>query len=416
MCEHKKEHQKYSRRNFLKKTTILSASSFLFSQFPIYALAENPIQGFSNKHDNILVLFQLKGGNDGLNTIVPFYDYGYYKSQRPKLHVEKSDLFFFDKNYAAPKTISPLKKLWDKGMMKVIHNVGYPDANLSHFHSSDIWSTANNKNTKINTGWLGRFNSSKKTETDFPPAIQIGGDAELLLQGNQGNASFSLESIEELPDIEQETSTITESFHSSNYHDEINFIHSISNATIQYAKQIKLAEQRGKTQAHYNNDSLSQQLKLAAKLIKGNLQTQTYLITLDGFDTHAHQAWKHQELLKQLSNAIFSFYADLSASKLQDKVLTMTYSEFGRRIEENGSMGTDHGTAAPMLFFGGALGGNGFIGEPPNLRQPDENGNLKYEIDFRSVYTTLLDNWMGATPQQIKMSIPGQHKKIQGLI
>ncbi len=423
MCEkHKDLNEENTRRNFLKKAMLLTGGSLFLSQIPVQAFAKNPLLNIPvEKGNNILILIQLKGGNDGLNTIVPFYDFGYYKSKRPKLHIPKSELIKLNNDFAIPESMKPLKSLWDKGMMKVVNSVGYPNPNLSHFHSEDVWSSGNDSKKEFGTGWLGRYLSQEfpnhqTAPPEIPVAIQVGGEMDLLFQSDQGYLGFSIEDYKELIEVAKTGEKFDHLNDNSKYGKELQYLRAVSNSTIHYSKAIQKAASQAKTETHYEPDELSQKFKLTAQFIKGNLGTKIYLVTLDGFDTHANQEWKHQDLLKQLSNAVHSFYSDLSKSKLQNKVLTMTYSEFGRRIEENGSRGTDHGTAAPVLFFGGGLEGYGCIGEPSDLRNPDEDGNLNFKTDFRSVYSTVLKNWMGANETMIKKGINGNFEIINGLI
>ncbi len=424
MCQdHHKEKRNWTRRHFIQKVGFLTGASMFMSPFSIRALAKNPISNLFplNQNKNILVLIQLKGGNDGLNTIIPLYDYGFYKSKRPKIHIPKSDLISLNNDFAIPNSMKPLKSLWDKGMMKIVNGVGYPNPNLSHFRSADIWATGSSSQRIKNTGWLGRYLAHEypnyqNQPPEIPAAIQIGEDSDIVFESELGQLGFTVEDPKELYEIAQSAETFSNVKEQSYYHEELQFLRTVSNSTFNYTNAIKKAESEGQTKTHYESDPLSQQLKLAAKLIKGNLGTTTYLVSLDGFDTHAQQSWKHQDLLRHLSNAIHSFYMDLSTSPLDQKVLTMTYSEFGRRIEENGSKGTDHGTAAPMLFFGKALGKSNIIGTPCNLQKPDNDGNLQFTTDFRSVYSTILKEWLGVNQNNKLNILGGNFKGIPELI
>lgn len=414
---HTQDHRKWTRRDFLSKTSLLTGASLFLSQLPIQAFTRNPLLDISG-NENILVLIQLKGGNDGLNTIIPYYDFGHYKSKRPKIHIPKERSIKLNNDFGMHEAMQPLQSLWDKGMMKVISSVGYPNPNLSHFRSKDIWTSSSDSNKIDGTGWLGRYidNGLSKSKEGIPSAIEIGGEADLIFQSNNGQRSINVENPKELFEIAQSGESFEMLNDGSNYGKELDFLRAACNTTQQYAKSINDASKRGKVAAKYNGNHLSKQLKQVAKLIKGNLGTKIYMVSLDGFDTHAFQGWKHENLLKELSSAIQSFYNDLSASKLQNKVLTMTFSEFGRRIEENGSRGTDHGTAAPVMMFGGGLGGSQIVGEPSDLKKEDKDGNLIHSTDFREIYASVIQNWMGASSSLSNKILNGKFNTIGGLL
>lgn len=411
---HQQDHKNWSRRDFLTRTAFLSGASLFLSQLPIRAFAKSPLVMDSN-NDNILVLIQLKGGNDGLNTIIPYYDFGSYQSLRPKIHVRKNDSVSLNKDFGMHQAMNPLKSLWDKGMMKVINNVGYPNGSMSHFRSKDIWTSSSDAHQMESTGWLGRYLENESQLEGIPPAVEIGGETDFSFQGKLGQLSLNVENPKDLYEVAQTGEYFKRLEKKSKYHAELDYLRSVCNATKQYAKSIKEADGRGKVQADYKGNYLSKQLKQVAKLIKGNLGSKVYMVTLDGFDTHAFQGWKHENLLKQLSEGIAAFYQDLSAAKLQNKVLTMTFSEFGRRIEENGSRGTDHGTAAPVMMFGGGLGGNGMLGEPSDLKQLDGDGNLIHSVDFRRVYASVLQGWMNVDKRTTQHVLMGNFVGLNGL-
>ncbi|MGK0388890.1 MAG: hypothetical protein ACI94Y_001622 [Maribacter sp.] len=411
---HERDHRLWTRRDFISKSSLLAGASLFLSQLPIRAFAKSPLALDSN-NKNILVLIQLKGGNDGLNTIIPYYDFGRYKSLRPKIHVSKSDSIQLNNDFGMHQAMTPLKSLWDKGMMKIINNVGYPNPNMSHFRSKDIWTTSSDSHKMESTGWLGRFLENEKSTNGIPPAIEIGGESNLSFQSKIGQLSLNVENPKHLYKIAQSGEHFERLAHSSKYNKELDFIRSVCNSTKQYAKSIKEADNRGKVEADYKGNSLSKQLKQVAKLIKGNLGSRVYMVTLDGFDTHASQSWKHENLLKELSEGIHSFYNDLSPTKLQNQVTTMTFSEFGRRIEENGSRGTDHGTAAPVMMFGGGLGESKILGTPPDFNHLDNDKNLIHSTDFRQIYSSVLQDWMGSNSKQSQQIIKGDFKRVKGL-
>jgi uncharacterized protein (DUF1501 family) len=286
--------------------------------------------------------------------------------------------------------------------MAVLHNVGYPDPSLSHFRATDIWATASDANEVLGTGWVGRH-----LEIDFPdfygepppqpPAVQIGASTPLLFQGANANYALSLTDPALLQQIVEFGGVYDpDDVPATTYGTELAFVRNVANTAFRYLDAVQDAAESATNTAAYPTGRLGESLAATARLIKGGLGARIYLIALDGFDTHAQQADVHHALLGQLADAVTAFYADLSAYDAQ-RVLTATFSEFGRRIEENGSDGTDHGTAAPLFVFGPATDG-GFYGAGPDLGSPDIVGNLVHSTDFRAVYASLLQSWFELDP------------------
>ncbi|MEZ4883746.1 MAG: DUF1501 domain-containing protein [Chitinophagales bacterium] len=398
---HEQAHRQWSRRGFLKGLSIAGGVSMLLGKTPINAATPSPfLKALAEAEtDRILVLIRLKGGNDGLNMIVPTFDYGTYSSLRPTIAVPTSNLIALSSEFGIPNYMNPLQSLWQKGQMKVVHSVGYPDQNLSHFRSSDIWASASDSNEVVQDGWLGRYLSGEYPDyltnpPAVPPAVQIGGSGNLVFKEGLNNLSVVVNNPEQLFEIAQ-TGTLydTQAVPECLVGDQLSFLRAVANTTFIYADVIKNAYDAGTNNMDYSTE-LGQQLSLVARLIKGNLGTKLFMVELGSFDTHANQNNQHPNLLNSLAGGIHDFFADLEAADLADKVLAMTFSEFGRRIEQNASGGTDHGAAAPLMLFGGGLNGNGFLGTPPNLQDLDEVGNLKFHTDFREVYATILENWL----------------------
>ncbi len=398
---HHMAHRQWSRRGFLKGLGIAGGMSMLLGKTPISATTPSPfMKALSEAQtDRVLVLIRLKGGNDGLNTIVPVGDYGTYSSLRPTVAIPKSDLIGLSPEFGIPNYMGSLQELWQGGQMKVVHSVGYPNQNLSHFRSSDIWATASNANEVVQDGWLGRYLSDEFPDfltnpPAIPPAVQIGGTGSLVFKEGLNNLSVIVNNPEQLFEIAQNGALYdTQAVPECLVGDQLSFLRSVANATFIYAGIIKEAYDAGANSVDYSTQ-LGQQLSLVARLIRGNLGTKLYMVELEGFDTHANQNNFHPNLVNNLSEAVSDFFADLESAGLADKVLAMTFSEFGRRIEQNGSNGTDHGAAAPLMLFGGGLNGNGFVGTAPDLEDLDNVGNLKHHTDFREIYATLLENWL----------------------
>ncbi|MEL7222825.1 MAG: DUF1501 domain-containing protein, partial [Bacteroidota bacterium] len=366
---HQKDHQQWSRRTFLRQLGIAGTTSFLLGGTPLTAIANSPLaMALSNavNDDRILVLIRLKGGNDGLNTIIPLFDYGTYQGARNDIAIPQNELINLTDELAMPNTMSALSNMWEGGQMKVVNNVGYPDQNLSHFRSTDIWSSASDSDELLSSGWLGRL--LEQEYPDFlsnpplvPPAIQMGSAGNLVFNDNAGfDMSLNVADPEQLYEIAQ-TGQLYDPLMvpECHYGEQLSYLRSVSNNVFRYAETIAENFGNGTNSVEYDGNSLAEQLALVARLIRGGLGTRLYMVVHDGFDTHANQAGSHPELLNQLARAVQHFHEDLSNGGHGDRVLSMTFSEFGRRIEQNASGGTDHGAAAPLFLFGEGLNGNG---------------------------------------------------------
>ena len=399
---HKLDHNKWSRRSFIRNIGITSGMSMLLGKLPLTAAAASPLSYALNnaETDRVLVLIRLKGGNDGLNTIVPLYNYATYRRIRPNIGLRDNQITKVTDVIGVPKTLDPLTSFWKEGQMKVFHSVGYPDQNLSHFRSSDLWASAQDDQTFDGSGWYGRmienqFPDFLNAPPEVPPAIQIGGSANVAFNNKEmTNLAISVQNPEEIAEIAEtgqlfSTANLPECY----YGEQVGFVRSVANNTFFYAGILSETYKKARNEVEYSG-GLGEQLATVARLIKGGLGTKVYMVSIDGFDTHANQLNNHPALMAELSKGIADFYTDLKKGGRSQDVLCTTFSEFGRRIEENGSNGTDHGAAAPMMLFGEGLNGNGFIGKRPDLEDVDEVGNLKYDTDFRSIYATLLENWL----------------------
>lgn len=397
---HDNEHKKWNRRSFLQALGLAGAGTMIVGGTPISASTNTKLAAaISNSEtDRVLVIVRLKGGNDGLNTIVPVYDYDNYAVSRPTIKHNLGNLIMLGTDFGMPNYMSDLQSLWDNGAMKVIHGVGYENPNQSHFASSDIWASTDTTNN-TQSGWLGRyfeeiFPDYITNPPEIPAAVQIGSVGNLIFDGDDSNYAFSVANPSQLEAI-AENGTVHDmnNLPSCIYGEQLEFMRGTTNTTYQYAGTIHDAYEIGSNSQEYSNGNLAQQLSIVARLIKGNLGTKVYMVTLGGFDTHAEQGNKHEQLLTDLSNSMKLFYDDLASTGMADKVLSMTISEFGRRTYENGSFGTDHGTSAPLMLFGPALQGNGFVGDHPSITNL-VNGNMDYSEDFRAIYATVLEEWL----------------------
>lgn len=405
-AHHDEEHSNWNRRSFLQALGLVGGGTMMVGGTNLTASAPTKLTAAlaaSEVSDRILVLVRLKGGNDGLNTIVPLYDYDFYANKRPSIRHQEADLYQLSSDIGIPPSLEELQSLWGDGAMKVVHGVGYENQNLSHFRSSDIW--ASGVSDEIDsTGVFGRY--FENIYPDYlvnppaePAAIQIGTQSNLILDGLNSTYGFSVVNPEQLESI-AETGVLHDVLDvpGCTYGEQLEFMRAIKNTTVTYAGVIHDAYDASTNATEYTGNSLGNQLSLVARMIKGGLNTKVYLVTLGGFDTHASQEDYHNMLMNEIASNMKSFYEDLEDAGMQDRVLSMTFSEFGRRIEENGSQGTDHGAASPIMLFGPALEGNGFVGEHPDMQNPDNVGNLAYGIDFRSVYKTVLQDWLCIEP------------------
>lgn len=411
---HDQEHIKWNRRSFIQALGLAGAGSMTLGATTLSASKPAPLSVAlaNSNNDNVLVIIRLKGGNDGLNTIVPVYDYDTYANLRPTLRHQQNDLIMLNDDFGMPNYMNSLESVWGEGMMKVVHGVGYPDQNLSHFRSSDIWASAEAVQDEP-TGWWGRYFEDLYPDyivnpPEAPPAIQIGSIGNLVFEGNETNYAFSVANPEQLAAV-AENGTLHDVLDIPDcvYGDKLLFMRSTTNTTYIYAEVINEAYQAANNNVSYEDATLSNQLAIVARLIKGGLGTKVYMVTLDGFDTHANQVDDHQALLEDVSRSIKNFYDDLAATGMENEVLAMTISEFGRRPYENGSDGTDHGAASPVMLFGPALQGSGFVGTHPDLSEWDADDNLIPSSDFRDVYQTVLTNWFCLDPSVIDLIMLG---------
>ncbi len=403
---HDKEHAKWNRRSFLQALGLVSSGSIILGKTPVSAMNPTPLTtalGKSNS-DRVLVIIRLKGGNDGLNTVIPTYDYSTYSNLRPTIQINQSNSFALSTEFRMPNYMQDIQNLWNSGKMKIVHGVGYPNQNLSHFTSADIWSSADTS-TQEQTGVFGRYFQDLYPDyllnpPSVPPAIQIGSLSNLLFNGTDAGYAFSVANPDQLQSIAQNgVAYDLQNLPSCTYGDQLGWIRAVVNTTYTYADVIHQAYTNGSNDVPFNTSNIAKQLAIVSRLIKGNLGTKVYMVTLDGFDTHADELNTHQQLMQDLTNSVKLFFDDLNTVGISQNVLAMTISEFGRRPEENASNGTDHGSASTMMLFGEGLNGNGFASTHPSLSNLDPNGNLQHTTDFRSVYASILENWLCIDPQ-----------------
>ncbi|MGF1579963.1 MAG: DUF1501 domain-containing protein [Gemmataceae bacterium] len=403
-----------TRRDFLKTGSMVALGSSVPAFLSQTALATQQATGGNTPtgaRDTILVVIQLTGGNDGLNTVVPFGDDDYARN-RPTLRLRANQVLRLGRNadVGLHPSMTGLKDLFDDGKLAVVQGVGYPNPTQSHFRSMDIWQSAKTTG-ELNDGWVGRalngvpgavsFHLADQNEasplalTGAPvrvPSITTLQDFQLKINGaSQADTRRQRSLIEAAANVGN----------NNNQDDLLNFVRRTSTNTYQSSNRLREVGQnyspsQGVT---YPNTALANRLRLAAQLIDAGLGARLFYVSIGGFDTHARQENAHANLLTQVSGAMTAFYRDMAAKGHGDRILMMTFSEFGRRVRENGSQGTDHGTAAPMFLVGGKVRA-GIVGDHPSLNNL-VRGNLRHHTDFRQVYATVLDQWLGVRSRPI---------------
>ncbi len=382
------------RRKFIKDSAL--ASSLLFVPSFVKAFESIASEQLGYK---CLVIIQLAGGNDGLNTIIPYNNDIYYNA-RPRLAITK-DVIKLNDDLGFHPSLGPLRSLFDKGELSIINNVGYPNPVRSHFRSMDIWHTASDSNEYLQSGWLGRY--LDKHGNQPYNAIEMDEQLSLAMKGEHFNG-IATNDYKVLYRTSKDPYFKNVLNHYNNTHlNEHNLgylyqtmIEAKSSARYIYENtKVKLSQQE------YPQNKFAKQLKNVAQFINSGLETKVFYASLGGFDTHANQQNKQARLLRQYAESVSAFVKDLKRNETFKDTLILTFSEFGRRVKQNAANGTDHGAANNVFVIGKHLKKSGFYNNLVSLSNLDDNGDLKYEIDFRAIYATLLSNWMGVSPEGI---------------
>ncbi len=415
------DHKKWNRRSFMQTLGLGGAgATLMMGGIPMAFGQPTPLTNALGKSESgrVLLLVRLQGGNDGLNTIVPIYDYDRYANYRPTLRHDMADIYKLSADFGVPSYLQEwMEPIWEGGCMKVVHGTGYENQNLSHFTGTDNMSRGTDDDL-IETGVYGRYFESIYPDyllnlPEAPPALQIGGVGDIILTGSQSTYGLTVANTRQLLQI----ASTGELFDVANVPDctrgsQLQFVRGVLNATLKYSEVIQNAYNSQTNTVEFPDTRLGESLSVISRTIKAGIGTCVYMVNINGFDTHANQPERHQELLSNISESIMAFYRDLEPSGRDNDVLTMTFSEFGRRVRENGSNGTDHGTAAPMLLFGPSLNGSGFIGEHPSMSNLTRGGNLNYTQDYINVYGTVMEQWLCIDPSVINQSIPRPYTPI----
>ncbi len=379
-----------NRRNFLSLTGTLTGGVLLLPDF-LHAFGSHKqlITG-----EQCLVFVQLNGGNDGLNTYIP-YDNPLYYDLRTKIALSKEVVVGKNNGMAFHPSLKDFAQMQQNGDLSIIQNVGYPNPIRSHFRSQEIWQTATDSNKYVNEGWLGRYLDLQCKDHQPTAAINLDSIDNLALKGMEPN-SITVKDPNSFKVRNNKEENITLSANP-----QLDFVRKIANSVVEGSEEIQKALTKSTSESVYPKTGLSKNLEWIARLIKGNLNSKVYYTSLGGFDTHDNQLGVHERKLGELNDALYSFYKDIKAANLLQNVTIVVFSEFGRRVKDNGN-GTDHGTAAPLFVIGGQNKGK-VIGNNPNLSNLDQ-GDLKYELDFRSVYATLLKEKMNFDFSKIGIS------------
>jgi uncharacterized protein (DUF1501 family) len=403
-----------TRREFVKATLASAGVVAWGHTAPMFLSRTALAAGTTGKpgaKETVLVVVQLTGGNDGLNTVVPFADDGYGKL-RKSLRIQTKDLKKIDDKLGLHPSLGGLSGLLEDHSLCIVQGVGYPNPNESHFRSMDIWQAASLADD-LNEGWLGKA----LVQMPATPAFHVAASEEpswLALSG----APAKVPSITNLKDFQLQTLAASGADHDTQRQvierdagrkasggegtgqpDLLDFVRHTAVNTYANSERLRELAKNYQPKAPYPTSGLAERLKLVAQLVEADLGARVFYVTLNGFDTHANQLAVHANLLREVSDAMTAFYKDMSARGHGDRILMMTFSEFGRRAKENKSEGTDHGSAAPMFLVGGRVK-PGVVGAHPSLTDLYMD-KLKHHTDFRQVYAAILDNWLGVSSKQV---------------
>ncbi len=403
------------RRNFIKNTVLGALTPTFLNNQNLWAMGNIGQKLLEN--DNVLVIIQLNGGNDGLNTVIPINQYGNYKNARANIALVENKILKIPQSelVGLHPSLKNLAALMNDGKGSLVQDVGYPNPNFSHFRATDIWHTASSSTEVLESGWAGRmlaldhpnypegYPSSKYPD---PLSIQIGSVVSTALQGPLYSMGMSISDTTNFYNlIENADEPVPNTLAGK----ELDYLRQVSKQTNKYSETIKAAALKVSQQKEYPNLSLASQLKIVARLIAGGLKTKIYYVRLGGFDTHSSQTvatdtstGTHANLMANLGDSIKAFQDDLRFLGVADRVLGMTYSEFGRRIKSNASLGTDHGAAAPMFFFGEKVNPS-YFGKPTTISATvGNNDNIPMQHDFRAVYASIMKYWFCSDSVEMK--------------
>jgi len=351
--------------------------------------------------NKVVVVLQLSGGNDGLNTVIPIGN-DVYHSSRPGLRISKDKALALNDEAALHPELTAFKNLYDDGSLGILNSVGYPTPDRSHFRSMDIWQTGSASTEFITTGWIGRCLDEQCAACGKPTqALEIDDILSLALKGAK-EKGIAFKDPRRLYNTSNENyfKQLAAQHHAAEHEKPVDYLYKTMTETLSSADYIFEQSRLRPTKANYPQTELGNNLKTITSLILSDINTKVYYVSLGSFDTHVFQQNTQQRLFKQMNEAVNAFVTDLKNNNRFNDVLLFTFSEFGRRVSQNASGGTDHGTANSMFLISGGLHQKGLINELPDLSDLD-NGDLKYKIDFKQVYATILNKWLNADDKLI---------------
>jgi uncharacterized protein (DUF1501 family) len=410
------------RRTFMQRTLPATVLPFAINGFRMHAYADHPaLAGLLNAEtetDRVLVLIQLTGGNDGLNMVIPLDQYAAYANARTvgtvSIALPETSILKLKPETGLHPAMTGLEALYKDGKVAVLQSVGYPNPNFSHFRATDIWLTGADYNQYLNTGWMGRYLEQEfpgfptgypNTAMPDPLAIQIGSVISPGLQGTAIAMGMAITNPTSFYNLVNNTTDPTPNTPAGH---ELSYVRIVADQTNQYAASVKNAANKATNLSTLyptaGTNTLADQMKIVARLVAGGLKTRIYIVSLGGFDTHSNQTdgtdktiGNHATLLGKISTAVSAFQDDIKLLGVEDRVVGMTYSEFGRRIKSNASRGTDHGAAAPQFVFGSMVQGGVYGANPTIPANPTTSDNIPMQLDFRNIYASLLKEWFTVT-------------------
>lgn len=403
------------RRSFLKSTGLVSLPALL-GGYQLSAMSSQSMFNLVNgDSDKILVLIDMNGGNDGLASFVPLDQFDNLANARPNLYIPQNQLLTMTDTIGLHPGMSGINNLYDEGKLTLVQGVAYANQNRSHFRSADIWNTGVKAEEYKTTGWLGRYLDSEFPgyPSDYPNedcpdpfALTLGNSISGTCQGENSNFSVAIINTDFLDGL---STGVEAPLPDDCYGDELGFVVDTVKKSNAYAERVLDAVDAGANTVDYPDTELGKKLKLIAQLVSGGLGTKIFVVQQGGYDTHADQivegeplVGEYNELITELSDAIYAFQQDLEGLNLNERVLGMTFSEFGRKIKSNAAFGTDHGTAAPMMFFGSCLN-PGIIGNNPEISDNvDIEEGVAMQYDFKSVYGSVLIDWFGVSESDVQ--------------
>ncbi len=383
-----------NRRDFIKLSS-LASGALLMPNF-LQGLGHNTFQSDGKK----LIIIQQSGGNDGLNTFIPYRNDHYYKL-RPQLALQEA--LVLDDHQGLNPALKPLMKLFERGEATLLNHVGYPNPNRSHFRSMDIWHSGSDSNAYWNTGWLGRYLDHSCRGCASPhQVVEISDTLSLAVKGAESKG-LGVRDPRQLYRATQDPylQVLSQAGPAAQTPvSDLDYMYKTLTETVNSTAYIYEKSNVYRSKVTYPNTPFGKQLKLIAELICSGVDTQVFYTSLSGFDTHVNQRGQHDRLLGNYAKGVAALVEDLKMNGQLDDTLIVTFSEFGRRVAQNAGRGTDHGKANNMLLIGGKLKTPGIYNPFPNLSQLDK-GDLAFQLDFRQVYATILKEWLGADDQEV---------------